>query len=86
MEEERCFEREENRDADWRGLLKEIASRGRGGLYLSQMAISQNVAAEAQLVVIGQWWLPVPGLRPRKVAGTKTLGSRGRLDRQIRNF
>ena len=86
MEEERCFERDENRDAGWGGLLKECASRGRGGLYLSQMAISQDVAAEAQLVVIGQWWWPVPGLRLRQVAGTKTLGSRGRLDRQIRNF
>lgn len=44
---------DENRDAGRGGLLKEGASRGRGGLYLSKMAISQDVAAEAQLVVKG---------------------------------
>ena len=55
MKEERYLERDENRDAGRGGLLKECASRGRGELYLSQTAISisQDVAADAQLVVIG---------------------------------
>ena len=54
-EEERYLERDENRDVGRGGLLKECASRGRGELDLSQTAISisQDVAAEAQLVVIG---------------------------------
>ena len=67
-------------------LLKESASRGRGGSCLSKMAISQDVAAEAQtcgdrIMVDVRTWGSGFGRsqEPRHLV-------RGSLDRQIRNF
>ena len=53
LEEWRDCDRDEISIAAQGGLQRRIASRCTGRLCLSQMAISQDVAAEARLALIG---------------------------------
>ena len=60
---------------------KESASKRRRRRCLTKRAVSEDVAAGAQLAIFGWVWFSIPGVRLRNLADTKAPVPKCKLDR-----